>query len=134
MNIIDHLSVGVTSIVDGRDFYDPVLGALGISRLAATNEFAAYGRDAVQFLIMTPANRQEQTAGNGTHICFVAGKTEDVDRFHALALRHGGVCEGNPGPRPEYPIPGVYAAFVRDPFGNKLEAIQNGFAKSEGKS
>jgi len=30
--------------------------------------------------------------------------------------------------RAAYPIPDVYTAFVRDPFGNKLEAIHNGFA------
>ena len=35
---------------------------------------------------------------------------------------------GMPGPRPGYPKPDAYTAFARDPFGNKLEAIHNGFA------
>lgn len=34
------------------------------------------------------------------------------------------------GARPGYPIPDVYCAFVRDPFGNKLEAIHNGFTRA----
>ena len=66
--------------------------------------------------------------GNGTHICFVAPSQQAVDVFHAHALRNGGTDEGAPGPRPGYPKENVYTAFVRDPFGNKLEAIYNGFA------
>ena len=34
----------------------------------------------------------------------------------------GGKSDGPPGPRPEY-TPGYYAAFVRDPDGNRIEAV-----------
>jgi hypothetical protein len=34
----------------------------------------------------------------------------------------GGTSDGAPGPRPEYTA-GYYAAFVRDPEGNKIEAV-----------
>lgn len=128
MNIIDHLSVGVPSIESAKTFYDPVLSALGYNCLAATDGFAAYGKDAVQFLVMKPLDKQDYTAGNGTHICFVAASKEAVDAFSKAALAAGGKDEGAPGPRPGYPKPDVYTAFVRDPFGNKLEAIYNGFA------
>ena len=128
MNIIDHLSVGVPSIEDARKFYDPVMEALGYSCLAATEGFAAYGKDAVQFLVMTPLDKAASTAGNGAHICFVAPTQAAVDAFSKAALAQGGQDEGAPGPRPGYPKPDVYTTFVRDPFGNKLEAIHNGFA------
>ncbi len=127
-NLIDHLSLGVPDVANAVAFYDGLMASLGYENLATTPQFAAYGKEAVQFLVMSPENGDTPTAGNGTHICFAAKSTEDVDRFHSYAVNNGGTCAGSPGPREAYPIPDVYAAFVRDPFGNKLEAIHNGFA------
>ena len=128
MNIIDHLSLGVPCIDEGCEFYDGLMEALGCNRLATTEGFAAYGNGAVQFLLMKPENGEDYNVGNGTHICFVAPSQESVDVFHRHAMANGGRCAGEPGPRPGYPKPDVYTTFVRDPFGNKLEAIHNGFA------
>ncbi|MEO1134988.1 MAG: VOC family protein [Pseudomonadota bacterium] len=128
MTGVDHLSVGVPSIEDAEKFYDGVLETIGLANLATTEGFAAYGTTAPAFLIMKPENGDVSSAGNGVHIAFAAKDRDAVDAFHAVALRLGGVCAGAPGPRPGYPKADVYAAFVRDPFGNKLEAIFNGFA------
>ena len=43
-------------------------------------------------------------------------------RFHAAALKAGGTSDGAPGLRPEY-HGGYYAAFIRDPDGNRIEAV-----------
>lgn len=129
MNIIDHLSLGVSCITKATEFYDGLLSTLGYSCLATTEGFAAYGKDSVQFLLMKPADGKDYSAGNGTHIAFAAPSTEAVDNFHQYAKTHGGECNGQPGPREAYPIPDVYTTFVIDPFGNKLEAIYNGFNK-----
>ena len=128
MQIIDHLSVGVPSIEDGAKFYDGLLQTLGANRLATTDGFAAYGRETVDFLIMLPFNQQAYSAGNGTHICFKADSKDQVNAFHAFAVANGSTCEGEPGPRDGYPNPDVHTAYARDPFGNKLEVIFNGFA------
>ncbi|KUO55749.1 MAG: hypothetical protein APF82_09955 [Sphingomonadales bacterium BRH_c42] len=128
MNILDHISLGVTSIDDARRFYDPAMEVLGLSCLAANNAFAAYGKDAVQFLLMVPTDGAAYTQGNGTHVAFRADNQATVEAFHTAAITAGGVCAGAPGPRPDYPASDVFAAFVRDPFGHKLEAIHNGFA------
>ena len=53
---------------------------------------------------------------------------EGGEIFHAFAVANGGTCEGEPGPRDGYPNPDVHTAYARDPFGNKLEVIFNGFA------
>jgi predicted lactoylglutathione lyase len=50
----------------------------------------------------------------------------EVQEFHAAALAHGGICEGAPGLRTEY-NPDFYAAYVRDPDGNKLAVVCRGF-------
>jgi len=127
MTLLDHASVGVPDIAAARRFYDPVMQALGCTCLAALDSLAAYGRATPQFVVILPYDKRAASAGNGVHICFAAPSQEAVDAFAKAALANGGTDEGAPGPRPEYPKPGVYAAFVRDPFGNKLEAIYNGF-------
>ena len=127
MNIIDHLSVGVSSVDKATSFYDGLLDTLGSKRLATSEAFAAYGNDSIQFLLMKPENGESFSVGNGTHISFIASSKEAVDNFYDHARNNGGECAGAPGAREGYPIPDVYTAFVRDPFGNKLEAIFNGF-------
>lgn len=128
-NLIDHLSVGVSDLEAAQKFFDPVLKTIGVDRLAANSSFVAYGKDAPQFLAMLPYDRQAATPGNGVHIALHAKSRSDVDAFHKTALMLGGKCEGAPGVRAGFPgDPEAYMAFVRDPFGNKLEAIASGFA------
>ncbi len=127
MNIIDHLSVGVADLQAAKEFYTPTLDTIGVSMLAETKHFLAYGKNAIQFLAMPPYDQKSATAGNGAHICFTAQSQEAVRAFHVAALKAGGVCEGEPGPRPAYPTENAFAAYIRDPFGNKLEVIHGGF-------
>ena len=46
-----------------------------------------------------------------------------VDAFHAAALKAGGASDGDPGVRMHYDE-GYYAAFIRDPDGNRIEAVR----------
>jgi catechol 2,3-dioxygenase-like lactoylglutathione lyase family enzyme len=104
-SIISHVSVGVADLERSRRFYDPVMAALGYGVIMDEPGFGtAYGTGFPEFWINRPSDRAA------------------VDRFHATALAHGGRCEGPPGERPHY-TEGYYAAFVRDPDGNKLEAM-----------
>ena len=80
----------------------------------------AWGVEWPEFWAQLP-DGGEAIAGNGTHVAFIAPSREAVDRFHAAALAAGGSDAGAPGPR-DY-TPDYYAAFVRDPDGNKLEAV-----------
>jgi catechol 2,3-dioxygenase-like lactoylglutathione lyase family enzyme len=60
--------------------------------------------------------------GNGVHIAYLVDSREKVDSFHAFALANGGSDEGAPGLRPHY-HPNYYGAYVRDPDGNKIQAV-----------
>ncbi len=60
----------------------------------------------------------------------VAKSWSEVDAFHAVALTHGGTSEGEPGLRQRYQ-PDFYAAYVRDPDGNKLAVICRGFTQRQ---
>ena len=128
-NIIGHLSLGVSDLEAAQKFFDPVMRTIGVDRLAANDAFIAYGKDAPQFLAMLPYDKRSASAGNGGHISFHAKSREEVDAFHKTALALGATCAGAPGTRAGFPgDPEAYMAFVRDPFGNKLEAISSGFA------
>ena len=56
------------------------------------------------------------------HWCFRAPSRAAVRAFHQAALANGGTDDGPPGIRESY-SPDYYAAFVRDPDGNRLEAV-----------
>ncbi|KAK2795456.1 hypothetical protein FQN52_005223 [Onygenales sp. PD_12] len=56
------------------------------------------------------------------HVAFSIKHRALAHAFHAAALAAGGECNGGPGPRPQYHR-FYYAAFVRDPVGNNIEAV-----------
>jgi predicted lactoylglutathione lyase len=59
---------------------------------------------------------------SGTHTALCVRTSELVDAFHAAALAAGGTSDGVPGLRPQHGE-GYYAAFIRDPDGNRIEAV-----------
>ena len=60
----------------------------------------------------------------GFHLAFAADSVADVDAFHDAACSNGARDNGAPGPRPQYGD-SYYAAFVIDPDGHHLEAVNN---------
>jgi catechol 2,3-dioxygenase-like lactoylglutathione lyase family enzyme len=121
MPIFTHLTVGADDIKKGREFYDAVLGPLGYKRLFDTDDRSGYGTQAPEFMVVKPINGKAASGGNGQTVGFQAPNRAAVNEFHKQALARGGKCEGPPGPRPV--APNFYAAYVRDPAGNKLVAI-----------
>ena len=125
---IDHVSVGVSNMKRSKAFYDAALEPLGMKPIYPV-EFGGqlvgvgYGEDRQPtFWIQLPINGQPASMGNGVHIAFRATTRAQVDAFFLAALAQGGVEDGRPGLRTEY-HPDYYGAFVRDPDGNKIEAV-----------
>jgi catechol 2,3-dioxygenase-like lactoylglutathione lyase family enzyme len=119
--MFNHVSVGTRDLERAGRFYDAALGALGYRRTMSEDFGCAWGLQWPEFWATLPTEG-EAAAGNGTHVAFVAASREAVDAFHKAALAAGGTDAGAPGLRPDY-TPDYYAAFVRDPDGNKLEAV-----------
>lgn len=131
--MLHHVSVGVRDVARAAEFYDPVLGALGYSRVMEFLPHAiGYGenKDRAEFWIQLPASKQMATQGEGVHIGFSAPTRESVDAFHTEALKAGGSNGGEPGPRPDYG-PEYYGAFIYDLDGNKIEATLNALVSDE---
>lgn len=125
MAIISHITLGTNDKERAARFYDAVLGAIGFAHLPKPSEKPlAYEKNGEMptVYIYSPEDGRPATWGNGTHIAFLAATREEVHAFHEQALKHGGRDEGQPGPRAHYG-PDYYAAYVRDPDGNKLQAV-----------
>jgi len=120
--MLHHVSVGVSDVARAANFYDAVLRTLGYKRVMEFLPYAlAYGEDHPEFWIQLPHDQRPMSAGNGVHLGFSARSKDQVHKFHAAALAHGGSNNGEPGPRPDYG-PDYYGAFVYDLDGNKIEA------------
>lgn len=120
--MLHHVSLGTSDIDRARRFYDPVMAALGLRRTLDVAEAVGYGAGITVFSLNLPADGAPASVGNGAHVAFEVEHRAAVDRFFAVALAHSGSGDGPPGLRPEYDAH-YYAAFVRDPDGNKIEAL-----------
>ena len=120
--MLSHVSLGVRDLARAMAFYDASLAPLGYVRLWTGVDGLGYGEPGGGEKLNVFAREDAAPAGAGFHLAFVAPDSASVDRFHAVALAHGGTDNGPPGPRPHYGA-SYYAAFVRDPDGHKLEAV-----------
>jgi len=120
--MIDHVSVSVRDLSLATTFYDAVLHTLGYQRLDTRPQTAGWGKKYSDFWINLRPDMTAVPPDSGVHICLRATSKEAVIAFHAAALANGGSSDGAPGPRKD-DDPRYYAAFIRDPDGNRLEAV-----------
>ena len=99
-----------------------MLAALGHAKLVERPGTVGFGKKYPEFWLNERRTMTPLDPDSGAHICLRAPDTAAVDAFHAAALQAGGCSDGAPGARPEYSA-GYYAAFVRDPEGNRIEAV-----------
>jgi catechol 2,3-dioxygenase-like lactoylglutathione lyase family enzyme len=120
--MIDHISVGVSDLERAAGFYEATLAPLGLVRLVTRPATVGFGKAYPEFWINLRADMARVAPDSGVHICLRAKSTGEVDAFHAAALNAGGSSDGAPGLRPHDRVR-YYAAFVRDPDGNRIEAV-----------
>lgn len=122
--MIGYVTVGTNDLAKAAAFYDAIAAEMGVGRMMEFETGIAWGAPGGGAGIgaMAPFDGQPATVGNGVMVALEARDKEQVDRLHAIALAHGGTCEGAPGLRGG----GFYAAYFRDPDGNKLNAFVMG--------
>lgn len=131
-----YVCLGASDFDRAVRFYDAVMATLGHRRCQTPGEpdfgdfvgwglYEDQGRQQVALWICKPFDGRAPAPGNGTMVALKARTWADVQAFHAAALAHGGTSEGAPGLRPQY-NDDFYAAYVRDPDGNKLAAVCRG--------
>jgi catechol 2,3-dioxygenase-like lactoylglutathione lyase family enzyme len=121
--MIDHISIAVRDIKAGEAFYTALLATIGHAKLREWPSAAVgYGKQHPEFWINLRPNMTPIAPDSGVHICLRATSKQAVDAFHAAALANGGSSDGEPGFRKQYNAR-YYAAFIRDPDGNRIEAV-----------
>jgi catechol 2,3-dioxygenase-like lactoylglutathione lyase family enzyme len=120
--MIDHVSVGVSSLERSARFYEATLAPLGLARVVTRPATIGFGKAYPEFWINLRPNMSPVATDNGCHICLRAKSTAEVDAFHEAALQAGGSSDGAPGLRPHERVK-YYAAFIRDLDGNRIEAV-----------
>ncbi len=118
--MLDHVSIQCADPSSSAAFYDAVLAPLGGERAMEYGQSVGFGIAAKPEFWIGP-----QATGEGfreSHIAFVAPDRAAVRAFHDAAVRVGASSLHEPRGWPEY-HPNYYAAFVRDPDGNNVEAV-----------
>lgn len=116
--MVDHVGFTVSDFEASKRFYVAALGALGY-------ELELEPEPGLSGFLIAEGSRFWLVAGPATttvHVAFQAVSRHAVDMFYAAAIQAGGSDNGPPGLRPHYE-PHYYAAFVRDPDGNNVEAV-----------
>jgi len=123
--MLDHVSITVSDIAAAERFYDAIMAALGIVKVGGRDDWLGYGERARPehpervYLSIRKGGTPDQAYGR--HWCFKAASRAMVDAFWSAGIAAGGSDDGAPGLRAHHPS--YYAAFLRDPCGNRVEAV-----------
>ena len=120
--MIDHVSIAVRDLAAATRFYEAALATLGFAKLADRPTTVGFGKRYPEFWLNLRPNMAPPADDCGMHVCLRAASAEAVNAFYRAAMAAGGTSDGEPGRRPQY-NEGYYAAFIRDPEGNRIEAV-----------
>ena len=123
--MLDHVSITVSDMHAAERFYDAIMKALDVVKVGSRDDWLGYGERArpdhpdLVYLSIRKGVRAEDAFGR--HWCFKAARRKQVDAFWGAGIAAGGTSEGAPGLRHYHPS--YYAAFLRNPDGNRVEAV-----------
>lgn len=125
-----YLTLGANDPAQSHVFYDAVLKTIGWAALADFRGgwkcYSEAGKaEGFKFWVCPPFDGAAATAGNGSMLALPAHNRAEVDAFYQTAMAMGATDEGAPGIREIY-SPTWYAAYLRDPSGNKLAVVFEG--------
>ena len=122
--MFSHIMIGTNDLDRAKSFYDAVLGALGVAPGAVDRHRVFYRTRTGVFSVSLPINGEPATVANGGTIGFACNSAEQADAWHTAGLANGGTsCEDPPGVR-DGSVGKLYLAYLRDPDGNKICALQ----------
>lgn len=126
--MIGYTLVGTNDLERAKRFYDALFDGTGATRTMETPRNCIWGTgwDKPMFGVVIPYDGAAAVSGNGTMSALVFEQRAQVDAMHAKAMSLDGTDEGAPGVRGEEGDHAFYAAYFRDPDGNKLCAYRVG--------
>jgi catechol 2,3-dioxygenase-like lactoylglutathione lyase family enzyme len=119
-----HMMVGSNDIARSKKFYDATFAAMGgPAGNVDPKGRIVYMHNGGIFIVTPPINGEPATHGNGCTIG-LAMTSEQADAWHKAGVENGGTAiEDAPGVREGNGMK-LYLAYLRDPDGNKLCALQ----------
>ena len=122
--MFSHFVIASNDPAARADFYAATLPLLGYTRQPGDPAELVYAhKSGLPWIVVArPDDGRPAEPGNGYHLAFHVLDEKIVQAFHAAALAAGGSDEGGPGLRLHY-AEDYYAAYLRDPDGNKLQAV-----------
>ena len=123
--MFSHFTLGSNDLIRSRQFYEAALASVGFVYAGGDEYmlmFSVSDKDYPHLFVCAPFDGLPATWSNGFHLAFNTSSSDKVDSFYEQALANGGFDEGAPGIRSHYAVD-YYAAYVRDPDGNKLQAV-----------
>ncbi|MEM0936249.1 MAG: VOC family protein [Pseudomonadota bacterium] len=124
--MIGYTMVGTSDLAKARAFYSPVFAEMGVEEVFSDAQVVSWGdpadETAPRFFACLPFDGAPAGAGNGAMTAFLVAEPARIDRLYRIAMAGGASDEGPPGLRPHYSA-GFYAAYVRDPDGNKIAFV-----------
>jgi catechol 2,3-dioxygenase-like lactoylglutathione lyase family enzyme len=119
--MIGYVTLGTNDLPRAAAFYDALAAEMETARMMEADNYIAWGTPggSAGIGVMRPFDGNDASVGNGVMIALDAKDSDQVQRLYDIALSHGGTDEGAPGPRGG----GFFAAYFRDPDGNKLNAF-----------
>ncbi len=122
--MFSHIMIGTNDLDRAKAFYDAVLGTLGVPPGFVDRHRVFYRTPTGVFSVTLPINGEPATIGNGSTFGFACQSAEQADAWHAAGVANGGTpCEDPPGVRAGA-AGQLYLAYLRDPDGNKICALQ----------
>ncbi|MEL0253686.1 MAG: VOC family protein, partial [Novosphingobium sp.] len=99
--MIGYVTVGTNDLPRAAAFYDAIAAEMGVGRMMEFETGIAWGvpEGGAGIAAMAPIDGNPATVGNGVMVALEARDKEQVGKLHAIALAHGGTCEGPPGLR-----------------------------------
>ncbi|GAB3027008.1 VOC family protein [Bowmanella dokdonensis] len=116
--MITNILLGSNDLKKAERFYDALLTEFGARQVMKNDRSILWKTpdSPVGIALCVPFDGQPASSGNGTMIGLKGKSPRNVTDIYNKALAMGASCEGPPGER----RPGVYAAYFRDPDGNKF--------------
>lgn len=121
-DMIDHVSIPVRDLAAGAAFYARVLAPLGYAQLVERPGTVGFGKKYPEFWLNLRPDLAVSPSNPGAHIALRAESEDAVRAFHATAVEMGGASDGDPALR-QAAMTTYFGAFIRDPDGNKIEAV-----------
>lgn len=123
--IFDHVGIRASDRDESERFFDTVLPLVGLPKSYSGDDYAEWGDFAVE------AATSDRPVTRRLHIAFFVPERSEVDEFWRAGTAAGYRDDGAPGPRPQY-SGDYYGAFLLDPDGNSIEAVQHERTRERG--